>query len=78
MVYISPLTAIMIEQQKKFLQKRIKAEFAGEAQADKSVVKRILQGDMQLLYISPENLLNNHKFIDQCCFHQITFRILIV
>ena len=61
-VCISPLTAIMIEQQQKFLQKGIKAEFVGEAQVDNAVVKRVLQGDLQLLYISPENLLNNHKF----------------
>ena len=61
-VCISPLTAIMIEQQQKFLQKGIKEEFVGKAQVDNAVVKRVLQGDLQLLYISPENLLNNHKF----------------
>ena len=61
-VCISPLTAIMLEQQQKFLQKGIKAEFVGKAQVDNAVVKRVLQGDLQLLYISPENLLNRHKF----------------
>ena len=61
-VCISPLTAIMLEQQQKFLQKGIKAEFVGKAQFDNAVVKRVLQGDLQLLYISPENLLNSHKF----------------
>ena len=38
------------------------AEFVGEAQTDAAVVKRVLQGYVQLLYISPENLLNNCKF----------------
>ena len=52
----------MVEQQRKFLQKGIVAEFVGEAQTDAAVVKRVLQGYVQLLYISPENLLNNCKF----------------
>ena len=59
---ICPLTAIMIDQQQKFLQKGIKAEFVGQTQVDIAVVTRVLQGDLQLLYISPENLLNSHKF----------------
>ena len=52
----------MIDQQQKFLQRGIKAEFVGQAQVDKAVVKRVLEGDLQLLYISPENLLNTCKF----------------
>ena len=43
----------MIDQQQKFLQRGIKAEFVGQAQVDKAVVKRVLEGDLQLLYISP-------------------------
>ena len=61
-VCISPLTSIMVDQQQKFADKGIKAEFVGEAQTDAAVVDRVLQGDLQLLYISPENLLNNPKF----------------
>jgi len=52
----------MVDQQQKFADKGIKAEFVGEAQTDAAVVDRVLQGDLQLLYISPENLLNNPKF----------------
>ena len=52
----------MIEQQRKFMEKGIKAEFVGEAQVDAAVVNRVLQGNLELLYISPENLLNNQKF----------------
>ena len=52
----------MIEQQQKFMEKGIKAEFVGEAQVDAAVVSRVLQGNLELLYISPENLLNNRKF----------------
>ena len=52
----------MIERQRKFLDRSIRAEFVGEAQLDTAVVKRVLEGDLQLLYISPENLLNNKKY----------------
>jgi len=52
----------MIEQQQKFIQKGIRAEFVGEVQTDTAVVTRVIQGNLQLLYISPENLLNNAKF----------------
>jgi len=61
-VCISPLTSIMIDQQQKFSLKGIKAEFVGEAQTDSAVINRVLKGDLQLLYISPENLLNNDKY----------------
>ena len=57
-----PLTSIMVDQQEKFAERGIKAEFVGEAQIDEAVVTRVLLGDVQLLYISPENLLNNPKF----------------
>jgi len=51
-VCISPLTVIMIEMQKKLMDRGIRAEFVG-AQLDTAVVKRVLEGDLQLLYISP-------------------------
>ena len=51
----------MIEMQKKLMDRGIRAEFVG-AQLDTAVVKRVLEGDLQLLYISPENLLNNNKY----------------
>ena len=61
-VCISPLTSIMMDQQEKFIRKGIKAELVGDAQTDQTVFKRVFQGDLQLLYISPESLLNNKKF----------------
>ena len=60
-VCISPLVSIMMDQQKKFVGKGIVAEFVGEAQEDKEVVVKVLEGQLQLLLISPENLLNNPK-----------------
>ena len=52
----------MMEQQQKYVERGIKAEFVGEAQVDPAVVNRVLQGNLELLYISPENFLNNRKF----------------
>ena len=44
------------------MERGIKAEFVGKAQLDTAVVKKVLEGDLQLLYISPENLLNNKTY----------------
>lgn len=52
----------MMDQTQKLQSKGLKTEFVGEAQTDPNVVKRVLEGDLQLLFISPESLLNNEKF----------------
>ena len=52
----------MVDQQQKFAERGVKAEFVGEAHTDKAVVAKVLRGNLQLLYISPENLLNNRNF----------------
>ena len=52
----------MVDQQQKFVAKGIRAEFVGEAQMDHTVMDKVLRGDLQLLYISPENLLNNKTY----------------
>ena len=51
-VCISPLVSIMMDQQEKFVGKGIVAEFVGEAQEDKEVVVKVLEGQLQLLLIS--------------------------
>ena len=61
-VCVSPLTSIMMDQQQKFSLRGIRAEFVGEAQTDASVIQRVLQGNLDLLYISPENILNNTRY----------------
>ena len=52
----------MIDEQKKFISMGIIAEYVGEAQEDPQVVGRVLKGQLQLLFISPESLLNNSKY----------------
>ena len=58
-VCVSPLIAIMKEQAARFSALGISAEFVGEDQTDPRVKSRVLRGNVQLLFISPENLLCN-------------------
>ena len=52
----------MIDQRDKFIKRGIRAEFVGEAQEDTSAMSAVVNGDIQLVYISPESLLCNYKF----------------
>ena len=52
-----PLTALMLEQKKRFSNAGIRAEFVGSTQQDDSAIDDVLHGQVQLLYISPENLM---------------------
>ena len=61
-ICISPLTAIMIDQKEKFKAKGIIAEFVGEAQTDYSVKDKVIQGKIELVFISPENILCNSNY----------------
>ena len=49
----------MIDQRSKFAIHGMLTEFVGEAQTDKSVTARVLNGDVQLVYITPENIVEN-------------------
>ena len=62
MVCISPLTAIMVEQKAKFVAAGIISEFVGEAQKDPSAWKKVIGGQVQLIYISPENIICNSRY----------------
>lgn len=57
-VCISPLTSLMMDQH-RHLSPRIRCEFLGEAQDDESIIKDVMDGQVQLVFISPENLLHN-------------------
>jgi len=61
-VCVSPLIAIMKEQAARFSALGIFAEFVGEGQTDPRVKSRVLRGNVQLLFISPENLLCNRVY----------------
>jgi len=61
-VVVTPLISLMIDQKGKFLQRGLKIEFIGEAQTDENATADVLNGDVQLVYISPESLLLNRRY----------------
>ena len=52
----------MVDQHAKFSPRGLKTDFVGEAQSDEGAEKRVLRGESQLVYISPENLINNTSY----------------
>ena len=54
----------MIDQQAKFTVMGLSTEFVGEAEENREVVSKVLNGDVQLVFISPENLINNKSYRD--------------
>ena len=52
----------MMEQTAKFIRKGINTGFLGETQTDPSVIRNVLKGAIQLVYISPEALLYNSTY----------------
>ena len=61
-VIITPLIALIINQKRSFKHRGITVEFVGEAQNDEKAAMSVLKGEIQLVYISPESILNNKKF----------------
>ena len=61
-VVVTPLISLMIDQKGKFLQRGLKVEFVGEAQTDEIATMDVLNGNIQLVYISPESLLLNRRY----------------
>ena len=61
---ISPLSSLMVDQSSKFTRSGLKAEFVGEAQLDQEATKRVLDGVVQLVFITPENIMNNARYRD--------------
>jgi len=42
-------------------------EFVGENESDPSITQRVIAGQVQLVFITPENLLLNRKFREMLC-----------
>ena len=51
-----------MDQKAKFTPRGIVTEFVGEAQEDQVAIKNVLQGKVQLVFISPEALLHNRAY----------------
>ena len=65
---ISPLTVLMVEQVAKFNKLGITAEFVGEVQSDASARSRVLNAEVQIVSISPENAILNPMYCNMLCF----------
>ena len=52
----------MQEQSQRFCKASIKWGFVGELQKDQAVQQKVLNGHLDLVYISPENLINNPRY----------------
>ena len=63
-VCISPLIAIMSEQATRFTALGLSAEFVGEGQINPEAKKKVVNGEAQLVFISPENLICNKVYRD--------------
>jgi len=59
---ISPLTAIMMDQCSEFTLRGLKTGFVGEAQTNPEVEALVVKGNIQLVYISPENMINDTRY----------------
>ena len=57
----------MMDQVRKYYDQGLTTQFVGEAQEDWSVTARVLDGEYQLLYISPEALLRNRLWKEMLC-----------
>ena len=51
----------MMDQKQKFSE-CLRSEYIGEAQADSDVKDRVLKGEVQLRFLTPETLINNKTF----------------
>ena len=60
-VIVSPLTSLMLDQQTKFAPRGLKVNFVGEQQSDPLAKQNVLQGNVQLVYITSENLIENNE-----------------
>ena len=52
----------MMDQRNKFTLRDIKTEFVGDAQRCEQAVEAVINGQVQLVYISPESLLQNRRY----------------
>ena len=61
-VCISPLTSLMMEQRTRFSHRGLSVEFLGELQTDPLSMRNVEEGEVQLLYVSPECILRNPRW----------------
>ena len=65
-VCISPLTSLMMDQRAKYHAIGLNAEFAGEAQTDPATKDKVLKGEVQLIFITPEGIIYVTQYTEKC------------
>ena len=68
----------MVEQSAKFIALGVNAQFVGEAQSDATVCQQVFDGQFQLVFISPENLLCNSRYRGMLCSSQYKTKLVAV
>jgi len=61
-IVLTPLISLMIDQKDRFVKRGIQAEFVGKAHENTEAMSAVVNGDIQLVYISPESLLFHLQF----------------
>jgi len=61
-VVVSPLISLMMDQRAKFAPRNLTVEFLGEAQTDRDVIQSVTRGEVQLVFISLESLIDNRRY----------------
>ena len=65
-VCISPLTSLMMDQRAKYHARGLNAEFVGEAQTDPATKDKVLKGEVQLVFITPEGIICKSVYTKKC------------
>jgi len=52
----------MMDQRQRFVPTGLSMKFVGEAQKDDQTSAKVVNGDIQLVYITPESLLNTKPY----------------
>ena len=60
-ICICPLTALMIDQKRRYLEMGISAEFLGRGQDDPAALQNVLTGKFQVVLMSPELIINKEE-----------------
>ena len=61
-VCISPLTSLEVDLTRRLQSKGISATYVGEQQKDWQETKRVLDGNVEIVFISPESIVHNKAF----------------
>ena len=57
---VSPLISLMMDQKAKLSSRGLACQFVGQAQEDEDAIDDVLNGKVQLVFISPENPLQDN------------------